>query len=140
MRVALAVLICGAFIAPVSAQTPADNALATSENNRFQMTPAANGFLRLDTRTGTVSLCTISNAAAANAFPECRAAADDRAVLMAEIDRLVKRNSELENAARIVRPLAGLPSKEDAGRALDMAEDFLRRMMRVMRDETKDRN
>ena len=61
---------------------------------------------------------------------------------MAEIERLSKRNAELEgNGLRAARPpAANLPSKEEFGRAMDMAEDFMRRMMRIMRDEApKDR-
>ena len=135
MRLTLATLLCAAALAPALAQTPPDLAPPSTENGRYQMTSAANGFLRLDTRTGAVSLCTIANGGA-----ECRAAADDRAALMAEIDRLAKRNAELDSGSRPARPLAGLPPKEEFGRAMDMAEDFMRRMMRVMRDETKDRN
>ena len=56
---------------------------AATENGRFTMMPAGAGFLRLDTRSGAVSYCSLANGAA-----ECRAAADDRAALMAEIDRL----------------------------------------------------
>lgn len=135
MRLPLLSLISALLLVPALAQTPAEPPLASGENGRFQMTPSANGFLRLDTRTGAVSLCTVN---ATNA--ECRSAADDRAALMAEIDRLSKRNSDLElGAPRSSRPATGLPSKEEAGKAMDLAEEFLRRMMRIMRDETKDR-
>jgi hypothetical protein len=137
MRKLLAVAVFSAVVAAaglgtVRAQT-ADS--SSSENGRYQMTPAANGFLRLDTRTGIVSLCTISGAAA-----ECRTAADDRAALMNEVERLSKRNAELEtgaNRGRPAPPIAGLPSREDFGKAMDYAEEFMRRMMRMMRDESK---
>jgi hypothetical protein len=96
---------------------------------RFAMTPTANGFLRLDKRTGAVSLCVVKNDAV-----ECRAAADDREALNAEIDRLAAKNAELEAGRRPYSPLNALPSREDMGRALDYAEDFMWRMMRVMRE------
>ncbi len=113
--------------------------LAGVQNGRFQMIPTPNGFLRLDTRTGAVSLCAVSGAAA-----ECRAAADDREALMGEVERLAKRAAELESSGvagprPAAGPFAGLPSKEDLGKAMDIAEDFMRRMMRLMREETKDR-
>ena len=138
MRPLIASLTLVALLGPAAAQAPVDTPPA-SENGRFQMTPSGNGFLRLDTRTGAVSLCSVTGASA-----ECRAAADDRAALMAEIDRLSKRVAELEGApARSLqpaRPSTNLPNKEEFGRAMDMAEDFMRRMMRIMRDEApKDR-
>lgn len=97
------------------------------------MTPAANGFLRLDKQTGAVSLCVVKDTGA-----ECRAAADDHAALASEIDRLSKRNSELEGRlAEARKPAVGLPSKDDMGKALDYAEEFMRRMMRLMREDER---
>ena len=100
---------------------------------RYTMTPTANGFLRLDTKSGAVSLCVVKDAGA-----ECRAAADDRAALSDEIDRLTKRNAELEGrlaGAGSRSPLNALPSREDMGKAMDYAEDFMRRMMRLLRED-----
>lgn len=126
--VCLAVIVLGA---------PAFAADATPEAGRYSMTPAANGFLRLDTRTGAVSLCVVNGAT--NGV-ECRAAADDRAALGDEIDRLTKKNAELE--ARLAggqkaAPLDSLPSREEMGKAFDYAEEFMRRMMRLMREEDR---
>jgi len=71
---------------------------------------------------------------------ECRTAADDRAALTGEIERLSKRNAELEaQASRSGRePSRVLPNEQDVNRAMDYAERFMRRMMRIMRDENKD--
>jgi len=106
-----------------------------SPAGRYSMTPTTNGFLRLDTQTGAVSLCVAKEAGA-----ECRAAADDRAALSDEIDRLSKRNAELEGrlaGAGSRSPLNALPSREDFGKAMDYAEDFMRRMMRVLREDER---
>ena len=105
------------------------------QTGRYTMTPTANGFLRLDTQTGAVSLCAVKDAGA-----ECRAAADDRAALGDEIERLSKKNAELE--ARVAgagtrAPLNALPSREDMGKAMDYAEDFMRRMMRLLREDER---
>jgi cell division protein FtsB len=108
---------------------------APVDGGRFSMTPTANGFMRLDKQTGAVSLCVVNGGSA-----ECRAAADDRAALNDEIDRLAKENTALEQRLAETRrpsPLNSLPSKEDMGRALDYAEDFMRRMMRLMREDDK---
>ena len=126
---ALAFLAAGSVVA-----LAADDA---SSGARFTMSPAPNGgVLRLDRATGAVSLCTVTAAGA-----ECRAASDDRASLNDEITRLRARNAELERrlaesrAAAPPPPVAALPSREDMGKAMDFAEEFMRRMMRVMRDD-----
>jgi hypothetical protein len=134
---ALALLLL-ALATPAAAADAVDPlAPSTSENGRYTMTPAGNGFLRLDTRTGIVSLCTVNGASA-----ECRTAADDRAALTAEIERLAKRVAELESGSK---PPGGgasrvLPNQQDMDRAMDYAEQFMRRMMRIMRDETRTPN
>jgi hypothetical protein len=134
-------LLAASAAGPLLLAVPAANAEPSdilappaSENGRYSMTPSGSGFLRLDTRTGAVSLCTVNGGNA-----ECRAAADDRAALESEIDRLAKRNAELETRT-VPTPRGGsrlLPDDQEAQRALDFAEQFMRRMMRIMRDEPK---
>ncbi|MDE2578840.1 MAG: hypothetical protein KGL46_08560 [Hyphomicrobiales bacterium] len=105
---------------------------ADGENGRYSMTPAPDGFLRLDTRTGAVSLCKVENGSA-----RCQAAADERSALQDEIDRLSRENARLSAAAKTApAPTTrnGLPNQSDFNRAMDFAEQFIRRMMRVMRD------
>jgi hypothetical protein len=68
-----------------------------TENGRYALSPAGDGFLRLDTRTGAVSTCTNSSAGWA-----CYMVPDERAALDAEIGRLQTDNDKLkgELAAR----------------------------------------
>jgi hypothetical protein len=68
-----------------------------TENGRYALSPAGDGFLRLDTRTGAVSTCSNSNAGWA-----CYAVPDERAAMDAEIGRLQADNARLkaELAAR----------------------------------------
>ncbi|QOZ23087.1 hypothetical protein [Bradyrhizobium sp. CCBAU 51753] len=68
-----------------------------TENGRYAVSPAGDGFLRLDTRTGAVSTCTSSRAGWA-----CYLVPDERAALDAEIGRLQADNDRLktELAAR----------------------------------------
>ncbi|MDI9849493.1 hypothetical protein QM467_15660 [Rhodoblastus sp. 17X3] len=124
--------------APVSAAAPADAppgaAAATSDaadsaNGRFAMTPTVDGFLRLDTRTGQVSLCTL-----ASGQVQCRASADERAALEAEIDRLASENKRLKAAAPAPPQAAEVEEERRFDRALDRAERFMRRMMQLFRD------
>ena len=67
----------------------------------------------------------------------CRAATEERAALQGEIDRLTKQNEALKQQKS---GDSSLPSKQDFDRALDYAERFMRRMMRIMRDEEPDKN
>ncbi|MEA2832464.1 MAG: hypothetical protein QOG66_666 [Methylobacteriaceae bacterium] len=116
---------------PALAQQPADP--ATAENGRYSMTPVQDGFLRLDTRTGAVAMCRLVNGA-----PECRLAADERAALENEIGRLQAENKELH--LKPPGPSAAAPpssslSEHDMDKALSFAERFMRRMMRIMREQ-----
>ena len=134
--------------APALAQTaPPDAAV----DGRFSMTPVANGFLRLDTRTGQTSLCTVNGEQA-----QCRASADERAALEAEIARLTRENAEIKGrtpaASAAAPPALALPipappipapstaqAEEDRrfDHAMDRAETFMRRMLRLFRDAEK---
>jgi hypothetical protein len=95
------------------------------EDGRFTMTPVENGFLRLDTRSGHVSLCTVKEGAA-----ECRLAADERAALLDEIDRLRKGDKRSDGSRNL------LPNRQDLEQVWETMEEFMRRMMRTMREET----
>ncbi len=116
------------------APSPPPSIPGDAGNGRFTMTPVADGFLRLDTQNGQVSLCTITAGQA-----QCRASADERAALEAEIDRLAKENAALKGQ-RASEPLPSGPATAEADeerrfdRALDRAERFMRRMMQIFRD------
>lgn len=108
-----------------------------TQNGRFSMSPTADGFLRLDTRSGAVSHCRM-----VDGNVQCRSGADERAALDAEIERLSKDNAELRRklaAATDQAPTArlrnALPTDEEVNKAVGFMEQFMRRMMRVMRDE-----
>jgi len=100
--------------------------------DRFSMTPADGGFLRLDRQTGAVSFCTVEAGASV-----CRAGADERAALEKEIAQLRRESAELK-AGRDARPQNGaspLPREEEFERALSFAERFFRRMVRILKEE-----
>src|SRR5438552_8448026 len=62
-----------------------------TENGRYTLSPVADGVIRLDTRTGTVSTCNNTGAGWA-----CYAVPDERAALDAEIGRLQADNEKLK--------------------------------------------
>jgi hypothetical protein len=115
-------LLALAPLAAAAQDAPADG--------RYTMTPAPDGFLRLDTRTGAVSLCTVSGGAAA-----CRAAADERAALEEEIERLTRENAGLRREAAQTRSRYKIPTDQDIDRALEVGERFMKRFMQIFRDE-----
>ena len=82
----LLVLAFLALAPSVQAQTAPD-----SENGRYTFSQVADGMLRLDTRTGAVSLCAKKDAGWA-----CNAVPDERAALENEIARLQRENGALK--------------------------------------------
>src|SRR5258707_14772724 len=65
--------------------------MPNTENGRYALSPIADGVLRLDTRTGSVSTCNSSGAGWA-----CYAVPDERGALDAEIGRLQADNEKLK--------------------------------------------
>src|SRR5437868_2563032 len=86
-----AVAICMVGTGAIAASMP------DTENGRYTLSPVADGVIRLDTRTGTVSTCSNSGTGWA-----CYTVPDERAALDAEIGRLQADNEKLktELAAR----------------------------------------
>jgi len=80
-----AMLVFSAFNSGAYAQAAPD-----TDNGRFTLSPVAEGFLRLDTRTGAVSTCTNKNGWT------CRLVPDERAALDTEIGRLQADNKRLK--------------------------------------------
>lgn len=75
-----------AFAPPAHAQTTPD-----SENGRYSFSGVPDGMLRLDTRTGAVSVCAKQSTGWA-----CNAVPDERAALENEIARLQRENGALK--------------------------------------------
>lgn len=119
------------FAAAAFAEPPS---LVAAESERFAITPIDGGYLRLDRETGALAYCTVKDGVAA-----CRLAAEERAALEAEIDRLRKENERLKTRAEA--PPASppgvrrSPGDEEFERALTFTERFLRRIMRIFREE-----
>jgi len=101
--------------------------------DRFSMTPAQGGFLRLDRQTGAVSFCAVEAGQSI-----CRAGPDERAALEKEIAELRRENAELlasRDAGRAQSGAAPLPKEEEFERALNFVERFFRRIVRILKEE-----
>jgi hypothetical protein len=113
--------------APVAlAETPTPKAAPESENGRYSMSPVAGGVLRLDTRSGQVSLCRQRGDSWI-----CEATADDRAAYEKEIARLQAKVAGLE--AELGRRPGGsdlkLPSDAEVDRVMKFFETVFRRFI-----------
>ena len=138
----------------VSAPAQAHDPAPETENGRYSFNRIEDGFLRLDRRTGQVSLCDRRAVGWA-----CQAIPDDRTALESEIMRLQNENAALrtELLARNLPPPGGrdyaqkdaqiakrdepalrLPSDEDLERVKIFVEKAWRRLVEVMVNIQKD--
>ncbi len=112
---------------PPSAEPPASV-------DRYSMTPTQGGFLRLDKQTGAVSFCTVEAGQSV-----CQAGQDERAALEKEVAELKRENAEMRAGRELSHDQSGastLPKEEEFERALSFAERFIRRMVRVLKEES----
>lgn len=98
-----------ALVHAVQAQSPAQpSPMPPQSSGRFTMHPADGGMLRLDTETGTMSVCK----AQAGGQWSCQSLPDERAALDKEIGRLAQENKDLQGAVKRLEDLAGIPSEK----------------------------
>ena len=141
LRIALTAAVAGALLSPAVAQTGTPD----TENGRHSFTRVEDGFLRLDQRTGKVSLCSRRNLGWA-----CHPIADERAALEEEIARLQKDNAGLKQellsrnlplpgsikpeSPTAQRPDRGIkpPDAADIDRAVAYAEQIWKRLVEMI--------
>jgi hypothetical protein len=146
IRSLAAVSVTILMLTPLHAEGPVPD----SENGRYTLNQVPDGFLRLDTRTGQVSVCSKRNAGWA-----CETVPDERTALEAEIGRLQRETATLkkEMIARGV-PLPGgvardssgvkpqielkLPSDAEIDRLMTFMERIWRRLIEMVQSVQKD--
>ncbi len=145
MRFAALLITASVTMVPVAHAQPAPD----SENGRYTFSSVSEGMLRLDTRTGQVSLC-----AKKDAGWSCNTVPDERTALENEIARLQRENGALKkdmlarglplpsgvsgNVAsadqqRELNVTVPLPSDADIDRAMTAFEKMWRRMVDIVR-------
>lgn len=113
-------------------------ALAQSEtNSRYTMTPTENGFVRLDTVTGAMSMCSrgphgwscrVMGSTDSSETREIDGLKAENAELRSEIRRLERRLSELRRrGSSETVPQFELPKEEDVDEAVDYLEGMIRK-------------
>ncbi len=109
-----------------------------SEAGRFRLERTDQGFVRLDTRSGALSLCQDKDGNLV-----CRMAADERAAYEEELGRLEKRVTALEDKAggalQSTTPQAPLPSDAEVERSIGIMERFMRSFFGLV-EEFKDKD
>ncbi|MFE0017585.1 hypothetical protein ACFWXH_22280 [Mesorhizobium sp. NPDC059054] len=107
--------------------------------NRFKLEKTNEGYVRMDTQTGAMSICNERDGQLV-----CRVAADERSAFQDEVDRLQgtiktldERVTKLENslAARLE---SKLPSEEEFNKTMGYMERFVRGFMGIVKDMEKD--
>lgn len=95
-------------LALIDARIAAAQSAPDTDNGRYSLSPVADGYLRLDTRTGTLSTCTNKGGGWT-----CRIVPDERAALDTEIGRLQDENKKLRDQ---IAQRGGASAKIDAER------------------------
>jgi hypothetical protein len=145
-RIAFLVLIIAALVAPPAwAQDKPEG-----DDSRYTFTRTEDGYLRLDGRTGQVSICTRRTAGWA-----CQTVADERVALEAEIARLQGDNAALKKELLANKlPLPGavkpdpppakteepkaLPDDADLTKMMAFVEKVWRRMVEIITNLQKE--
>lgn len=129
-----------ALAVPALAQVPSAVPQREAEAGRFVLRDSPEGLLRMDSRTGQMSICARQGGNFA-----CRLVPDDRTALTEEIERLKAENQTLRQggATALVRPQqqepgATLPSDAEVDRALSIAERIWRRLLGLIRETEPD--
>jgi hypothetical protein len=148
MRTVLVVAVL-ALLAPMS---HAQTALPDSENGRFTFHQVQDGVLRLDSRTGQLSVCANKQAVGWT----CQAVPDERSALEAEIARQQGENAALKkdmlargmplpggvkaNPPSTIKPEIELklPSEADIDRLMTFMEKIWRRLVDMVQNLQKD--
>lgn len=99
---------------------------------QFRLEKTEHGYVRMDMKTGAMSLCSERDAqlVCSPAADESAVPADD-ATLQERVEKLEKRVAELEGA-RV--SAAEVPSEEEFDQGLDRMESFFRRFMGIVRE------
>jgi hypothetical protein len=131
----------------------AQSAPPESDDARYSFGRVDDGYLRLDGRTGQVSICTRRSAGWA-----CQAVADERTALEAEIVRLQRENGALKKefvarnlplpgavrpdspAAKPDEPRLELPNDADVNKVMNFVEKVWRRLVEMIVTLQKDMN
>lgn len=123
--------IPGLAVIALAATVPAG--FAQDSDTRYTLEKTPDGYVRMDTRTGEMSLCTERTGQLV-----CRIAADERSAWQDELDLVTRRLDEVEKrlGALEASPPAqdALPTEEQFEQSLSFMERFFRRFIDIAKD------
>lgn len=104
------------------------------DSGRYTMEKTAQGYVRLDNRTGEMSICTEQSGQLV-----CKLAAEERRAFEDELASLSERVKKLEdtvaaNGGVAAAPRETLPSDEEFEKTMGYMEQFFRRFMGIVKD------
>lgn len=105
-------------------------------SSRYTLERTENGFVRLDTRTGEMSICTEKAGQLV-----CRLAADERRAFEETLSDLSARVEALENRLNALSPAeqdTGIPDEAELDRALSAMEKMMRRFFGMVEELQKE--
>ena len=120
-----------AIVAAALAASALASAPALAESGRYVMEKTDEGYVRMDTASGEMSICTEKSGQLV-----CKLAADERAAFQDALDRLEDRVARLEE--RVDRTLA-YPSEQEFEQGLDNMEKFFRRFLGIVEEFDRER-
>ncbi|MEX3006882.1 hypothetical protein [Hoeflea sp. TYP-13] len=105
--------------------------MAAAQEGRFVMERTDSGFIRLDSYTGEISVCTDTDGQIV-----CRMAADERHALEEQIDLLEDRIAEMEKVidGQTSERQNHLPTDEEIDRTFGIMEKMMRRFLGVIEE------
>lgn len=109
---------------------------ASAQEDRYTIERTEDGYLRMDTRTGQMSICSEQSGQLV-----CRLAVDDRDALQDDLEALQARLTAVENRLSALEgvPAAGLPSEDEFEKSLSYMERFFRRFMDMVKEFDSDK-
>lgn len=109
---------------------------SAQETSRYTLEKTEDGYVRMDNRTGEMSIC---EERTGELF--CRRATDERAAPEDDLGQVMDKLDDIEqrlSALEASRPVDVLPSEQDIDKTLNFMERFFRRFMEVVKDFDQD--
>lgn len=128
-----------ATVAPVVLTVLAMANANAADADRYRLEKTDNGYVRMDTRTGEMSICQEQTGQLV-----CKLATDARSAFESEVERLQTAVTALEDrigkleAALPAKPQSALPSEEEFEKTMGYMERFLRRFLGIAKDLEKE--